>query len=81
MNLTRIKLQCYDIKLTVTTSPDTIHFKCSVWTSFRITQLETKCHFIARHDTLQMLSLDISSDHTARDRCLYVYCIHNINGC
>jgi len=39
------------------------------------------CHYIARHDTVQMLRLDISSDHTARDRCLYVYSIHNINGC
>ena len=41
MNLTSIKLQCCDTKLSVTISPDTIHFKCSVWTSLRITQLET----------------------------------------
>ena len=41
MNLTSIKLQCCDTKLSVTISPDTIHFKCSIWTSLRITQLET----------------------------------------
>jgi len=39
------------------------------------------CHYIARHDTLQTLRLDISSDNTAQDRCLYVNSKHNINGC
>jgi hypothetical protein len=39
-------------------------------------------HHTARHETLHKLHLiDISSDHTGRDRCLYAHSIQNVNNC